>query len=53
MTDVMMPSLDGFGLVGRLREDERTVLLPIILLSARVERRHASKGSNPEPTTTS
>ncbi len=35
LTDVMMPKLDGFGLVAKLRSDERTALLPIILLSAR------------------
>jgi len=35
LTDVMMPKLDGFGLVARLRSDARTALLPIILLSAR------------------
>ena len=32
---MMMPKLDGFGLVARLRSDARTALLPIILLSAR------------------
>ncbi len=35
LTDAMMPKLDGPGLVARLRRDERTALLPIILLSAR------------------
>ena len=35
LTDAMMPKLDGFGLVTRLRRDARTALLPIILLSAR------------------
>ena len=35
LMDVMMPKLDGFGLVARLRSDVRTALLPIILLSAR------------------
>ena len=35
LTDVMMPKLDGFGLVAKLRSHERTALLPIILLSAR------------------
>lgn len=35
ITDVMMPRLDGFGLVARLRSDEQTREMPIILLSAR------------------
>ena len=35
LSDVMMPRLDGFGLVRALRADERTRTVPIILLSAR------------------
>ena len=35
LSDVMMPGLDGFGLVRELRKDERTRGVPIILLSAR------------------
>jgi len=35
LSDVMMPNLDGFGLLRALRSDERTRILPIILLSAR------------------
>mgnify|MGYP000465724749 CR=1 FL=1 len=35
LSDVMMPRLDGFGLIQRLRADEETAELPIILLSAR------------------
>jgi len=33
--DVMMPGLEGFGLLRALRSDPRTALLPIVLLSAR------------------
>jgi DNA-binding response OmpR family regulator len=35
LTDVMMPRLDGFGLVTAIRADERTRTLPVIMLSAR------------------
>jgi signal transduction histidine kinase len=35
LTDVMMPQLDGFGLLKALRADDRTSTMPIILLSAR------------------
>jgi CheY-like chemotaxis protein len=35
LTDVMMPRLDGYGLIEALRADERTRTLPIMLLSAR------------------
>jgi signal transduction histidine kinase len=35
IADVMMPELDGFGLLKRLRADERTRTIPILLLSAR------------------
>lgn len=35
LSDVMMPNLDGFGLLQELREDPQTRTVPIILLSAR------------------
>jgi signal transduction histidine kinase len=35
LSDVMMPRLDGFGLLRKLRADPRTVGVPFILLSAR------------------
>ena len=35
LTDVMMPNLDGFGLLHELRSDPNTRTLPVILLSAR------------------
>jgi len=35
LSDVMMPGLDGFGLLQELRKDERTRTVPVILLSAR------------------
>jgi signal transduction histidine kinase len=35
LSDVMMPNLDGFGLLRALRDDPRTRSVPIIMLSAR------------------
>ena len=35
LTDVMMPKLDGFGLLRALRSDPRTDTVPIVMLSAR------------------
>jgi signal transduction histidine kinase/DNA-binding response OmpR family regulator len=44
LSDVMMPRLDGFGLLRALRADERTRSLPIILLSARAGEEAAVAG---------
>ncbi|MEH1168619.1 SpoIIE family protein phosphatase [Micromonospora sp. CPCC 205539] len=44
LTDVMMPRLDGFGLVGALRADPRTRHVPIVLLSARAGSAEAVAG---------
>jgi signal transduction histidine kinase len=35
LSDVMMPGLDGFGLLRALKGEERTAAVPVILLSAR------------------
>src|SRR5262249_43813411 len=35
LADVMMPALDGFGLVSALRADERLQSIPVVMLSAR------------------
>ncbi len=44
LSDVMMPRLDGFGLLKALRSDERTRRLPIILISARAGEESAAEG---------
>jgi signal transduction histidine kinase len=44
LTDVMMPNLDGFGLVARLRANEATADLPVIVLSARAEEESRIEG---------
>jgi signal transduction histidine kinase/DNA-binding response OmpR family regulator len=44
LSDVMMPRLDGFGLLKALRADERTRRLPVILLSARAGEESAVEG---------
>src|SRR5687768_12177479 len=36
ITDVMMPSLNGFELCRRLRNDPRTAPIPIIFVTARI-----------------
>ena len=35
VSDVLMPGLNGFELIERLRGDERTAVIPVLLLSAR------------------
>ncbi len=35
LTDVLMPELDGFGLLKELRNDRRTQSIPVVMLSAR------------------
>ena len=35
LSDVMMPNLDGFGLIAALQADPKTAAVPVILLSAR------------------
>ncbi|MFY1695093.1 SpoIIE family protein phosphatase [Solwaraspora sp. WMMA2101] len=44
LTDVMMPNLDGFGLVAALRADPRTRHVPVVVLSARAGPESAVEG---------
>ena len=44
LTDVMMPRLDGFGLIKALRADERTRDVPIVVLSARAGEESSVEG---------
>jgi signal transduction histidine kinase len=46
LTDVMMPKLDGFGVLRALRQSEQTHLLPVILLSARAGEKARVEGLN-------
>lgn len=42
--DVMLPKIDGFELTRRLREDESTNAMPIILLTARAQEADVQRG---------
>lgn len=44
LADVMMPQLDGFGLLAALRAEPRTSHLPVVLLSARAGPEAAVEG---------
>ena len=46
LADVMMPTLDGFGLVAAIRADEHRRSLPVILLSARAGEEARIEGLN-------
>ena len=44
LSDVMMPKLDGFGLLNALRVDPTTLNIPVIMLSARAGEEARSEG---------
>ncbi len=44
--DIMMPKLDGYGVLEGLSKSERTKYIPFIFLSAKTERKDVRKGMN-------
>ena len=46
LCDVMMPELDGYGVLQALRDDPSTVTIPFIFLTARGEKRDVRSGMN-------
>ena len=46
LCDVMMPELDGFGVVAALRTDDQTATLPLIFLTAKGDKLDQRKGMN-------
>jgi DNA-binding response OmpR family regulator len=44
LLDVMMPKLDGYEVTQRLRQEEATRHLPVILLTARVQETDIARG---------
>jgi len=37
LLDVMMPGIDGLQVISRLRRDEKTIKIPVVMLTARGE----------------
>lgn len=44
--DIMMPKLDGYGVLAGLSKSEKTKYIPFIFLSAKTERKDVRKGMN-------
>jgi putative two-component system response regulator len=44
LLDVTMPELDGFSVCQRLKEDKRTALIPITMLTGLDDREHRTRG---------
>lgn len=44
LCDVMMPELDGFGLLGRLRSDPATAAIPFVFVTASAEKGDLERG---------
>lgn len=46
LCDVMMPELDGYGVLNMLSENERTATIPFIFITARTETEDIRRGMN-------
>ena len=46
LCDVMMPGLDGYGVIAALRADAETVTIPFIFLTAKAEKPDICAGMN-------
>jgi DNA-binding NarL/FixJ family response regulator len=46
LCDVMMPELDGYGVLAALRQDEKTAMVPFIFLTAKGEKTDLRTGMN-------
>lgn len=44
ITDIMMPGLDGYELISRIKSDKFTRHIPLIIVSAKVSEREQAKG---------
>jgi DNA-binding response OmpR family regulator len=46
LCDVMMPGLDGYGVIAALRADAETATIPVIFLTAKAEKFDVGAGMN-------
>ncbi|MEL7160969.1 MAG: response regulator, partial [Bacteroidota bacterium] len=46
LCDVMMPALDGYGVLNLLQENERTASVPFVFITARSEKEDLRRGMN-------
>lgn len=46
LLDIMMPVMDGYGVLRRIREDENLKSIPVVMLTARAQERDVVKGIN-------
>lgn len=46
LCDVMMPALDGYGVLNLIQENERTATIPFVFITARSEKEDIRRGMN-------